>query len=319
MITSQRVGVLRVFASFSTETEKNLEVKDGFFESDDGGESWRRVPTPETAMNEADVTWLMNTEDSRVRYRTVSISVSKPYHDYIGMLRQERWFIERSEDFGKSWKRAQANIVRSSETIDRFVFLSFHPGNPKIFYISAPIIGAKTLAGLYVTEDGGENFELRSVGRSLVIFAVSNSNPSVMYSTNEFGSLLKSENSGERWALLDQDREIKTLITSAKTNKGMKDTIDPIGNAVYQIEIDPFDPETVFVLSKKGILKSKDGGANWCVLNLGPGITTAVNSIQLDPGNPAVVFAGTWAGLFRSKGGEENWGKIPIAERLVRK
>jgi hypothetical protein len=309
---------LRIYASFSKDVRRIKSLDDGYFESDDGGERWRAVATPDKVMNETEELWPLHPVDRRYRYRTIAEQTARPYYDHTGMRREKRWFMERSEDAGRTWRRVKAQIVRSSESIDGFMLLSYHPSNPRVFFISAPIVGSRVLAGLYVTKDGGDTFELKLAGWSLVHLAISNSNPTIMYATNEFDSVVKSEDSGELWTLSGQDREIRELVLSEKTNGKMKETTNPQGNEIYQIEIDPAVPERVYVLSKKGILKSEDGGNKWCVLNLGPGVTTAVNSIAIDPRNHNLLFAGTWAGLYRSNDWGARWEKIQIPERVVK-
>jgi len=306
---------LRIHMSIPGDAERSPLWEDGIFVSDDGGESWKVVAPPSPVMNEDVDVWPLPPADHKFRHRTVAEAAPTPYLDRLGMGQEKRWFMERSEDGGRHWRRTKARIVASSESIDRFMLRGYHLIDPRVFYISARIVGSKVLAGLFVTKDGGESFELILVGRSTVHFAVGHSNPSVMYAANEFGSLVKSENGGELWNLLDQDCQIRELIVSKKTDAGIQEATIPDGNDIYRIEIDPTDTDRVFVLTKKGVLKTTDGGKNWCVLNLGTGITTAVNSIVIDPKNPRTIFWGTWAGLYRSKDRGETWEKVQISER----
>jgi hypothetical protein len=196
------------------------------------------------------------------------------------------------------------------------MFLAYHPTDPKTFYISAPILGARSLVGLYETNDGAESFTVKLVGWSLIKLGVSNSNPAVMYATDEYGNIVKSENAGVYWYHVGQNDEIQQLVVLEKTSSGNRETIKPFGNAIYAIEVDPADSKTVYIRSKKGILKSVDGGATWCVLNLGPGITTAVNSLVIDPDSPNLLFAGTWAGFYKSTDKGNSWKQIQVQERI---
>lgn len=206
--------------------------------------------------------------------------------------------------------------MRTCDSIDGFMFLAYHPTDPKTFYISAPILGARSLVGLYETNDGAESFTVKLVGWSLIKLGVSNSNPAVMYATDEYGNIVKSENAGVYWYHVGQNDEIQQLVVLEKTSSGNRETIKPFGNAIYAIEVDPADSKTVYIRSKKGILKSVDGGATWCVLNLGPGITTAVNSLVIDPDSPNLLFAGTWAGFYKSTDKGNSWKQIQVQERI---
>jgi len=131
--------------------------------------------------------------------------------------------------------------------------------------------------------------------------------------------LVKTEDGGTLWKLLDQDRQIRELIVAKKTELGTQEITIPDGNSIYGIKIDATDTDRVFVLTKKGALKTTNGGKNWCAVNLGPDISTAVNSIAIDPKEPRTMFLGTWAGLYRSKDRGETWEKIQVGERVSEK
>ena len=58
---------------------------------------------------------------------------------------------------------------------------------------------------------------------------------------------------------------------------------------------------TLYAVSSGGILRSKDGGANWIPLNEG---LSGANTLVLDPSDPSTLYAGG-AGVYTMTTGSE--------------
>lgn len=89
-----------------------------------------------------------------------------------------------------------------------------------------------------------------------------------------------------------------------------------VGGSYLDIEVDPQDPKTVYALPG-GIVKSKDGGENWTVIDGGLRIPTTdkfAKSLAIDPQNPEVLYAGLggfFGGCpFKSTDGGESWTEL---------
>ncbi|MFQ6096322.1 MAG: WD40/YVTN/BNR-like repeat-containing protein, partial [Armatimonadota bacterium] len=67
------------------------------------------------------------------------------------------------------------------------------------------------------------------------------------------------------------------------------------------IAVDPRDPSTLYVGTKKGLLRSEDGGASWMLSAQGLDIPFVTHVMA--PAASGSIFVGTYAGLYRSDDG----------------
>jgi photosystem II stability/assembly factor-like uncharacterized protein len=192
------------------------------------------------------------------------------------------------------------------------------PGNPNVYYVGAAAGGVfKSIDGGFTWKPIFEHEATASIGA----IALAPSNPNFVWVGTGEGNVRNdvidgrgvyfSSDAGHSWKFM-----------------GLADT-----QQISAIEVDPGDPNTVFVgavghtwgpNADRGVFKTTDGGKNWKKV-LFVNDTTGVSDLALDAGNPRVIFAGMWefrrypwtltdggpnTGLYRSTDGGETWDKL---------
>ncbi len=114
------------------------------------------------------------------------------------------------------------------------------------------------------------------------------SNKAIMYCGSETGMVFKSTDTGNSW-----------------TDVGF---FENFNGGISAIEVDPFNPNNVFVGSGKTLYKSNNGGSTWAlslaVNDLG------VNEILVMPNNTNIVYVATQKGLYKSTDGGNSFIQI---------
>ncbi len=192
------------------------------------------------------------------------------------------------------------------------------PGNPNVYYVGAAAGGVfKSIDGGFTWKPIFEHEATASIGA----IALAPSNPNFVWVGTGEGNVRNdvidgrgvyfSSDAGHSWKFM-----------------GLADT-----QQISAIEVDPGDPNTVFVgamghtwgpNADRGVFKTTDGGKNWKKV-LFVSDSTGVSDLALDAGNPKVIFAGMWefrrypwtltdggpnTGLYRSTDGGETWEKL---------
>ena len=288
----------------------------GWYTSKNGGRTWQAASKIPALSGETD--WGPHPSDPLVRYRGVVEPTENAYID--------EWFVERTSDGGKHWTRLRASINGSLEKVGHVTKLVYHPKDVNWIYVSAPVpltrvpstVFETSKFGIYTSTDGGQNFRLLLMNDSSE-FAVSKSQPNVIFAKVFGGSIAKSEDSGTSWRLVEQNDAIRHLHGLGAGSSSKADENRKSENSIHNILIDPNDAKVVYVLSRKGILKTSDGGNSWCVLELGPSsITSAVGSMALDPNEPHTILVGTYAGLYWSRDGGCSWERVNVRKLVTR-
>jgi photosystem II stability/assembly factor-like uncharacterized protein len=157
----------------------------------------------------------------------------------------------------------------------RATSIAFHPTNPEIYYVGAPI------GGIWKTTDGGLTYS--ALGDSLPYVSVGNIcinplNPDIMYITigdhngwwNYGLGVYKSTDAGVTWQ--------PTGNTSYFTN-----------NVAYlRMVINPANPDELYVAQTNGLYRTLDGGTTWDVVHTGSHIDVA-----LKPGVDGELYCAT--------------------------
>lgn len=279
--------------------------KPRYYVTADGGHTWARNNEYESSLEktrpkEPTVPHFSNPFDDTVRYRDVWV--------------KDRYLIEHSLDGGKSWARIENRVKGCHATLDWELYY-FHPRRPRTIYVLGSLPGDEARhRGMYVSEDAGDLFsfmyqvDLWSRG-----FAVSMSNPLIMYGAGLDGSLLRSTDGGENWRLVRHNDDIRRPYRLEHAGPPNDDVQSDV---IYDIDIDPTDPDTVLVTCGKGVLRTLDGGRTWCILDLGITEANGIQSVAIYDKNPSVILAGTWRGLMRSTDRGCHWESIDIPARL---
>lgn len=207
-----------------------------------------------------------------------------------------------------------------------------------------------TLANeIYKTQTCGRDwdrvfFDAR-VKKSFTALVVDWYNPTLVYAGTDAGDIFRSKDAGISWQAVKrvQDMPVTGIVIHPKDSRilyagtqgdGIWKTMDggetwttiktqlreefPDARRVVQLVVDPVQPETLYNVSKLGIIKSTDGGESWTALPLtGAAKTIAISAMAVDPkNNQNLVFTGPTTLQFTSDGGQ-TWtpAKLPTSKQ----
>lgn len=169
-------------------------------------------------------------------------------------------------------------------------------------------------------------------------------NPTTLYAGSSEGDIFKSQDAGLSWATskrvegspitdMAMDPRDSRLLYAATLGNGVWKTADggvswtqiskQFGDEyrdarrATRVVIDPKAVNTLYVISKYGIIKSEDGGSTWKALNLtAPPETIKINALAIDPNdNKKMIYTGPTTFTLTSDGGV-TWTakKLPSAQ-----
>ncbi|UCF35691.1 MAG: hypothetical protein JSU96_12725 [Acidobacteriota bacterium] len=123
------------------------------------------------------------------------------------------------------------------------------------------------------------------------VAAVDPVSPSVLYIGSP-GGLFRSTDSGQNWAAVNTELDIRTLV------------IDPLTRSILYAGTG----------TAKGVFRSTDEGRSWQPVN--GGLTHAAAKLVIDPLNPSTLYAATWGGgIFRTADSGTTW--VPVNNGLT--
>ncbi len=180
--------------------------------------------------------------------------------------------IYKSEDGGKTWRERNVGF-----TNDGIFYITFHPDNPAIIY-------AGTYNGVNRSIDSGEHWHVWDNGwpdeqwvfdiefdprDASIMYACSMNGENKGEGREDFhGTVMKSTNGGDIW------KEIKTGL---------------IDQEFYGLEINPKQPDTLYLAGQKGVFISRNGGDRWEAFN--EGLTNPMASHPNNVTNPLGLSA----------------------------
>lgn len=278
-----------------------------FLQTADGGLTWNpmpsEVPSPLAITGN---TYAQAPSDANVRYRFL--------HDTGQYLRSEdggqTWEMPRYYIEGVAHEEFAATKCPPRHCRVEFRLAAIHPRNPLKVYATlrishwnfeTPNLGQWPIDALYVSDDGGDHWELLS---ETIIFesplGMSSQSPDVMYATGKLG-VVKSKDCGRTWSAVGQQRLMASRpVYRLERELGTTFVGAPSVLEVRQIAVDPANNRIVFVVSNKGIFRSVDGGQTWCLLNLGFDELDSIHSMAILPTRTEELAVGTRYGSFYS-------------------
>ncbi|MFA6429613.1 MAG: YCF48-related protein [Patescibacteria group bacterium] len=159
-------------------------------------------------------------------------------------------------------------------------------------------------------------------------------NSNIVYAGTNAGDILRSDDAGGSWRVLtriegtnindmDIDARDSRVMYVATNGRGIAKTmdsgatwtqiIDPFdaydgANRPTQIVLDPGAQNTLYTVSRFGILKSDDSGASWRALSLpNPPNTVQIKSMAVHPTNPRMVVYATDTSIVFTNDGGTTW------------
>lgn len=195
-------------------------------------------------------------------------------------LRDNAGGVYRSDDGGRSWKRAglHGQVVRA---------LAQSPSSPELFI-------AGTLDGVYRSVDSGASWKRISPAghedlRNFDSVAVDPQNPDFIYA-GTYHLAWKTTDGGLHWVPIHQ---------------GMIDDSD-----VMDISIDPSDPNTIFATACSGMYRSANRGDSWTKIRGVPPTARRTYFLRQVPNHSRTLYAGTTQGLWKSADDGLSWKRI---------
>ena len=211
-------------------------------------------------------------------------------------------YQQLSQSKTSSQVAAWVNISQSSSTggyngMGRLTSIAFHPSNPDIFWVGAPI------GGIWKTTDGGQNYS--PLGDDLPYCSVGNilvnpTNPDIIYITVgdhggwwEYGlGVYKSTDGGLTWN--------PTAMVSNFSD----------GVAYYSMAMSPSNPNVILVAKSDGLFRTTNGGANWNLVHSG-----AFKDVKFRPNDSTTVYAASddyWGSseVYKSSNGGSSFSAI---------
>ncbi len=263
----------------------NIVGGNGVYKSIDAGKTWSSVGLADT---HAIGRLIINPKNPDVAFVA---ALGHPFGD-----NDERG-IFRTRDGGKTWEKV---LYKDSKTggID----VTFDPGNPNIVF--AALWQAKRTpwsmdsggpgSGLYRSADGGTTWkEIKGHGfpegiKGRIGVTVSGVNPNRVWAVVEAekGGIYRSDDGGEKWALLTDDHRFRQ-------------------RAWYYSHIfaDPKSADTVYILNTAAY-RSNDGGKTFTPLHVPHGDN---HGLWIDPTNSNRLINGNDGGATISTDGGQNW------------
>lgn len=206
----------------------------------------------------------------------------------------------RSNDAGLSWQKLDAPGIQQFSEINmgptRVTQILFDPCNHNTIWAAVEI------GGLYRSLDRGNSWTLQAKGLvSADVHGIAivhdKSDNKILFATTNRG-LHRSTDNGETWAFEELD-------SPWQYTRGITPKCD--------------DDSVIFLTNGNGppgntgrLLRSKDYGSSWEVLNLPGHLNSTPWLVATNPHDPLLLFTVTNLGqLFRSKDGGDHWERLP--------
>ena len=145
-------------------------------------------------------------------------------------------------------------------------------------------------AGVFKSADSGRHWTRSSNGlppdTSVLLMDVAASEPGTVYvSTRIAPQLFKTTDGGAHWAGVPSP---------------------PDTPSIADIDVDPADPQKLFVSTARGLYRSDDGGASW---QREDAVSADSRHVAIAPSNPRVVYAFAGGSVLRSEDGGGTWSE----------
>ena len=165
------------------------------------------------------------------------------------------------------------------------------------------LYAATNRAGVFRSEDGGRTW--REMNRGLVYKETWSlaQHPATgdLYVGTGPSALFRSTDRGETWL------ECQALRCLPGTRRWTFPR-PPYVSHVRHIGLDAADPELIYcAIEEGGIVRSRDGGTSWELIDEGHGIHPDVHTVNVIPGAPSLLVATTGHGVYRSLDGGDVW------------
>jgi len=275
-------------------------TQDGVYRSNDRGEHW--APT---ASHKGEV-WSL---------------AFHPQDSNIVLAGYDRGSIQRSEDGGETWRKANTDKVafphismHPTEIVKRVIGLAFDASDPQDVY------GAIEVGGLLASRDGGESWESITDGHytrlgpvDLHGVQVNPSAPGLVYIITHL-AMFRSRDRGCRWEFVSIDEQFAG------------------GTYCRGLIVAPGNPSTMYLAAGAGggsapqgteesgsLFRSRDAGETWDRVDLGDTPPSRMFQIAIDPAAPSHVYCSAYRGeVYSSYDAGTTWTKSQVPVEISR-
>ncbi len=301
---------------------KTSALDGGVFQSVDDGQNWTQkvlVPTtsgaPQSIAGVNILTLVLDPEDNRAIY--LGTEGDGLFLSYNGA---ESWLQ------ADGMNRGAINAV----AVDPKTKCTIYAGATNLIFKSTDC--SRSWVNIYV--DSRSNAVVTAI-------AVDNYNPAIVYAGLSSGDFIKSDNFGQTWNTIQRldnkitkiliDKFDSRIVYIATQNKGIFRTTDrgstwgdlnkDLGKYSGSFEFmnliqDQTSPNSLFLVSKYGWLKTSDGGSSWQPLTLlTPPGSTVIYASAVNPKNNKEIFYSTETTLYHTRDGGVTWEtkKLPTS------
>jgi photosystem II stability/assembly factor-like uncharacterized protein len=247
-----------------------IATNDYIYKTRDGGQTWA------------------NLSKGMSHSRVISMAVDPAYPAtvYAGTKGDA---VYKSHDGGQRWASMRSGLddATISSVVNQFVFDPLD--NNHIFLA--------TTMGVFETKNGGENWTKKMEGMKEVLMVVSlgmdPTRPSILYAGTS-GGVYKTINAAGHWEKMNNGLVPPDMV---KTSRALN---------VTSIQVDPFEPETVYAATLTGFYKTTNGGKAW--VRIGESLADQmIIAMQLDRAKKGVLYLAGRDGVHRSEDSGATW------------
>ncbi len=204
-----------------------VATNDYIYKTRDGGQTWT------------------NLSKGMSHSRVISMGVDPAYPAtvYAGTKGDA---VYKSHDGGQRWASMRSGLddATISSVVNQFVF---DPLDNRHIFLA-------TTMGVFETKNGGENWTKKMEGMKEVLMVVSlgmdPTRPAILYAGTS-GGVYKTVNEAGHWEKVNNGLVPPDMV---KTSRALN---------VTSIQVDRFEPETVYAATLSGLFKTTDGGKVW--------------------------------------------------------
>jgi photosystem II stability/assembly factor-like uncharacterized protein len=223
---------------------------------------------------------------SHSRVIAMAIDPSYPATVYAGTKGDA---VYKSHDGGQRWTSMRSGLddATISSVVNQFVFDPYD--NNHLF--------VATTMGIFETKSGGGSWTKRMEGMKEVLMVVSlgmdPTRPAILYAGTS-GGVYKTMNEGGHWEKVNNGLVPPEMIKSSRALN------------VTSIQVDPFEPDTVYAATLAGLFKTMDGAKSWT--RIGASLSDQmIMTMILDRSKKGVIYIAGREGIHRSGDGGVTW------------
>ncbi len=247
-----------------------IATNDYIYKTRDGGQTWTNL----------------SKGMSHSRVIAMAIDPAYPATVYAGTKGDA---VYKSPDGGQRWASMRSGLDDATITsvVNQFVF---DPADSQHIYLA-------TTMGVFETKNGGENWVKKMDGMKEVLMVVTlgmdPTRPSILYAGTS-GGVYKSVDQAGHWEKANNGLVPPEMVKSSRALN------------VTAIQVDAFDPDTVYAATLAGLYKSTDGAKSWA--RIGQSLEDQMLiAMTLDRTKKGVIYLAGREGVHRSADGGATW------------